>query len=88
MILFQRSFSSEFRPDLVDVQACMAFNGTDFKAEKCEEQGVQYVSLVDNVLRAGKACHSGHDGKAQITVDPDGQNCASVITTPATPATP
>jgi hypothetical protein len=87
VLLVQRTFSAGFRPDLVGKQACVGFNGTDFLAQDCNAAGTQFVSLVGGVLRSGKACQSGHDSIAQLTVDPTGAKCASVTTTTVTPAT-
>src|ERR1700712_2319678 len=85
VLLVQRSFTAGFRPDLVGVDACVGFNGTDFKALPCA--GVTPVSLVGGELQAGAACASGHDGAAQLTVDTTGQTCAQFTTTDVT-ATP
>ena len=86
VLLVERTFSAGFRPDLVGKQACVGFNGTDFLAEDCDAAGTQFVSLVGNQLKSGQACQSGHDDKAQLTVDPTGQNCADLNTIPVAPA--
>lgn len=87
VLLVQRSFSAGFRQDLVGVQACVGFNGTDFKAEPCGAAGITAVTLVGGELQAGTACASGHDGAAQLTIDPTGKNCAQYTSTDVT-ATP
>lgn len=43
------------------------------------------MSLVGGVLTSGNACQSGHDGVAQLTVDPTGAKCAIVTTATVTP---
>lgn len=88
VLLVQRSFTAGFRPDLVGVQACVGFNGTTFRAEDCAATGVTMVSLVGGELTAGKACQSGHDGAAQLTVDPTGAKCVGVTTTTVTATAP
>ena len=84
VLLVQRSFTAGFRPDLVDVQACVGFNGTTFKAVDCAATDVTLVSIVDSQLVAGTACQSGHNDKAQLTVDPTGTDCVDVTTTTVT----
>jgi hypothetical protein len=44
------------------VQACVGFNGTDFKAVDCAAADIKFVSLVGGQLTSGTACQSGHDG--------------------------
>jgi hypothetical protein len=44
--LAQRSFDVGFRPDLVNKQACAAFNRTTFPAQVCEATGAIFVILV------------------------------------------
>ncbi len=86
VLLLQRSFSSGFRPDLVNKQACVGFNGTDFLAQDCATAN-EFVSLKGNELvSTSGACQSGHDGAAQITVDPTGKKCATFTTTKVTAA--
>ncbi len=82
----QRAFSAGFRPDLVDVEACVGFNGTDFKALPCN--GVSAVVFTGGQLRAadGGACASGHDDRAQLTVDATGAACATYTVTDVPPA--
>ncbi|KAG7290311.1 hypothetical protein NEMBOFW57_000310 [Staphylotrichum longicolle] len=79
-LLVQRSFSSGFRPDLVaPVMACVGFNGTHFRAEDCGARGIQLVAFTGGQLKAagaGGACASGHDERAQMTVDVSGRTCA------------
>ncbi|KAI8716631.1 hypothetical protein NCS52_00957300 [Fusarium sp. LHS14.1] len=83
----QRTFTAGFRPDLVDVQACVGFNGTHFRAEDCNAQGIELVTFSNGELRAsGGACASGHDDLAQMTVDPAGNTCATYTTTNVQPA--
>lgn len=86
ILIVQRSFSAGFRPDLVGKQACVGFNGKVFLAQDCNAAGIKFVSLVGGVLKSGAACQSGHDDKAQLTVDVSGANCASVTTTTVSPA--
>ncbi|KAM0202650.1 hypothetical protein ACHAPA_009390 [Fusarium lateritium] len=83
----QRTFTAGFRPDLVDVQACVGFNGTHFRAEDCNAQGVEPVTFQNGQLVAsGGACASGHDDLAQMTVDTSGAQCATYTTTDVQPA--
>lgn len=88
VLLVQRSFTAGFRPDLVGVQACVGFNGTTFLAQNCAGANFAPVSLVNNQLVSGQACHSEHDGAAQLTVDPTGAKCVDVTTTTFTPTAP
>jgi hypothetical protein len=88
VLLVQRSFDAGFRPDLVGKQACVGFNGTDFKAVDCNASGTQFVSLVGGQLKSGTACQSGHDSAAQLTVDSSGSKCVGVTITTVTPAAP
>ncbi|KUJ09870.1 uncharacterized protein LY89DRAFT_279192 [Mollisia scopiformis] len=88
VLLVQRSFDASFRPDLVGKQACIGFNGTDFKAVDCAATGTQFVSLVGGALKSGTACQSGHDGAAQLTVDSTGTKCVGVTLTTVTPTAP
>ncbi|KAK7752495.1 hypothetical protein SLS62_005463 [Diatrype stigma] len=85
----QRSFTAGFRPDLVGVEACVGFNGTHFRAENCAssaKSGIEMVQFDGTALRAPSgACASGHDDLAQLTVDPNGANCAQFDTTAVTP---
>ncbi|RDW60966.1 hypothetical protein BP6252_12349 [Coleophoma cylindrospora] len=87
VLLVQRTFTAGFRPDLVGVQACVGFNGTDFLAMSCNDSAFQAVSLQNNILTSGSACQSGHDSKAQLTVDTAGKTCVAVTTTNVTPST-
>ena len=84
----QRSFTADFRPDLVNVQACVGFNGTDFKAVDCN--GAQAVVFTGGQLRTtdGSVCASGHDGIAQLTIDTSGTNCATYTVTDVQPTAP
>lgn len=87
VLLVQRTFTSDFRADLVNKQACVGFNGTTFLAQDCAT-ATDLVSLQNNELvSASGACQSGHDSLAQITVDSSGADCTSVTTTTVTPAT-
>lgn len=81
VLLVQRTFTAGFRPDLVGVQACVGFNGTDFLAQACNAAGFVPVSLVGGELKAGTACQKGHDSLAQLTVDTTGTTCAKVTST-------
>ncbi|CZR63850.1 uncharacterized protein PAC_13747 [Phialocephala subalpina] len=88
VLLVQRSFDAGFRPDLVGKQACVGFNGTDFKAVDCAASETQFVSLVGGELTSGTACQSGHDSAAQLTVDTTGSKCVGVTLTTVTPTAP
>lgn len=83
VLLVQRSFTADFRPDLVGVQACVGSNGTDFKALPCDSlSAADFVTFTGSQLvTSGGACQSGHDNLAQITIDPTGQDCATFTTT-------
>ncbi|PVH87867.1 hypothetical protein DL98DRAFT_509394 [Cadophora sp. DSE1049] len=88
VLLVQRGFDAGFRPDLVGVQACIGFNGTTMKAVDCAGSD-EMVSLFGGQLTATSgACQSGHDDKAQLTVDPAGTNCVGVTLTTVTPTAP
>ncbi|KAH8655034.1 hypothetical protein BGZ60DRAFT_334955, partial [Tricladium varicosporioides] len=85
VLLVQRSFTADFRSDLVGKQACIGFNGTTFLAQDCAGANFQAVSLNANgELVSGAACQSGHDAKAQLTVDATGAKCVAVTTTDVT----
>lgn len=87
VLLVQRTFTSGFRADLVNKQACVAFNGTTFLAQDCASNA-DFVSFQGNQLvSASGACQSGHDSLAQVTVDKTGVKCATLTTTTVTPAT-
>lgn len=89
VLVVQRSFSNGFRPDLVGQQVCVGFNGTHFKAEDCASDAVELVSFTGtNVVAPGGACLNGHDDRAQVTVDPNGQGCAEFTPTNVTPTPP
>ncbi|KAF8846674.1 hypothetical protein BDZ45DRAFT_699811 [Acephala macrosclerotiorum] len=87
-VLVQRSFDAGFRQDLIGKQACVGFNGTDFKAVDCAASDTQFVSLLGGELKSGTACQSGHDGAAQLTVDTTDSKCVGVTLTTVTPAAP
>lgn len=88
VLLVQRSFTADFRPDLVGVDACVGFNGTDYKAEPCGAAGITSVTFVGGELHAGASCASGHDGLAQLTVDTTGKTCATYTVTDVAAAAP
>lgn len=89
VLAVQRSFSAGFRQDLVNAQACVGFNGTHFLAQDCAGADLDPVSFQNGQLvSASGACQSGHDDKAQITVDPNGQNCAQLTSTEVQPTDP
>jgi hypothetical protein len=78
----QRNFTADFRSDLVNVYACVGFNGTDFLATDCTASGVELVDFQNGELRtASGACASGHDSAAQMTVDTTGTKCATYTST-------
>lgn len=81
VLFVQRTFSAGFRSDLVGKDPCVGFNGTDFLAQDCADPNIQFVTFDGTSLVSGSACDSGHDAKAQLTVDPAGQTCASFTTT-------
>ncbi|EQB57493.1 hypothetical protein CGCSCA5_v014371 [Colletotrichum siamense] len=82
VLLVQRSFTAGFRPDLVNKEVCVGFNGTAIRAEDCAARGIEFVSQSGNQLVAsGGACLNGHDNAAQVTVSAQGQGCASFTTT-------
>ncbi|EON95850.1 hypothetical protein UCRPA7_8699 [Phaeoacremonium minimum UCRPA7] len=84
----QRTFTAGFRPDLVDVDACVGFNGTHFKAVDCADTSNEPVTFTGGELRSTSgACASGHDGAAQLQVDPTGATCATFTSTDVQPAT-
>ncbi|KAK7421198.1 hypothetical protein QQX98_002328 [Neonectria punicea] len=84
----QRTFTAGFRPDLVDVQACVGFNGTAFRAEDCSAQDIKFVTFNNGQLTTSSgACASGHDDLAQVTVDSTGNTCATYTSTDVQPAT-
>ncbi|KAL6703842.1 hypothetical protein ACN47E_009061 [Coniothyrium glycines] len=88
VLAVQRSFSSGFRPDLVNTDACVGFNGTHFKATDCATNDLDPVSFQNGQLvSASGACQSGHDSAAQITVDPRGTDCAQLTSTSVEPST-
>ncbi|KAF2628874.1 hypothetical protein BU25DRAFT_22997 [Macroventuria anomochaeta] len=89
VLAVQRSFSNGFRPDLVNTQACVGFNGTHFKALDCADNNLDPVSFQNGQLvSASGACQSGHDNAAQITVDPSGQSCAQLTSMTVQPTAP
>ncbi|KZL79969.1 hypothetical protein CI238_09653 [Colletotrichum incanum] len=89
VLLVQRSFSNGFRPDLVNKEACVGFNGTAFRAEDCASRNIEFVAQQgNNLVAANGACLNGHDDKAQVTVSEQGQNCAEFTTTSVTPTNP
>ncbi|KAH8200808.1 hypothetical protein TruAng_005045 [Truncatella angustata] len=85
----QRTFTAGFRPDLVNVDACVGFNGTHFRASDCADSSVELVTFNQNgeLVASGGACASGHDNLAQMTVDTQGQSCATYTSTDVTPTT-
>ena len=91
MLIVQRSFVQAFRPDLVGKQACVAFNGTSFRAEDCANRGYLTARFdIGNgrIIANGDgwpACLSGHDNIAQVTTDVDGRKCAQFTVTAVTP---
>jgi hypothetical protein len=81
VLLIQRSFTAGFRPNLVNKQACVGFNGMTFLAHDCAASGMKFVSLVDGRLGSGSTCQSGHRA-AQLTVDTTGSKCVGAPTAP------
>lgn len=89
MLVVQRAFSAGFRPDLVGKKVCVGFNGTDFKAEDCAAKDIQHVKFTGkNLVASGGACLSGHDDRAQVTVDVNGRGCAVLNPISVTPTPP
>ncbi|KAI1760597.1 hypothetical protein GGR53DRAFT_508968 [Hypoxylon sp. FL1150] len=85
----QRSFTADFRPDLVGVDACVGFNGTDFKAEDCAASDIELVQFNgSSLVTASGACAQGHDDAAQMVVDVTGADCATYQSTTVTPTDP
>ncbi|KAF2177608.1 hypothetical protein K469DRAFT_742477 [Zopfia rhizophila CBS 207.26] len=85
VLAVERTFSAGFRQDLVNTQACVGFNGTNFLAQDCAAADLDPVSFENGQLvSASGACQSGHDAKAQVTVDPQGQNCVQLTSTAVT----
>lgn len=90
VLLVQRSFTAGFRADLVGKQACVGNNGTTFLAQDCAT-ATDFVSFDDasgQLVSAAGACQSGHDAKAQLTIDTTGKNCATLTTTSVTATAP
>lgn len=88
VLLVQRTFTADFRSDLVNKQACVGFNGTTFLAQDCASTSTKFVSFQNKQLVASDgACQSGHDSAAQITVDATGKKCTTFTTTNVTPTT-
>ncbi|KAH7099190.1 hypothetical protein BKA62DRAFT_710743 [Auriculariales sp. MPI-PUGE-AT-0066] len=88
VLLVQRSFSAGFRPDLVNVQACVGNNGTRFLALPCNGLADPVTFTGTQLFAASGACQSGHDSLAQITIDSTGQNCATFTTNAVTATNP
>lgn len=87
VLLVQRTFTADFRSDLVDKQACVGFNGTTFLAQDCATATDLVTFQNDEMVAASGACQSGHDSAAQVTVDSSGKDCATFTTTTVTPST-
>jgi len=80
ILMIQRSFATPFRSDLQGKQACVAFNGTSFRAEDCDRKDLLFARFDIGsgriVANGHVACLSGHDSKAQVTTDLNGVKCA------------
>lgn len=87
VLLVQRTFTADFRSDLVNKQACVGFNGTTFLAQDCAANTDLVTFQNNEMVSTSGACQSGHDSAAQITVDSTGKKCATFTTTTVTPAT-
>ena len=90
VLLVQRTFTADFRSDLVDVDACVGFNGTDFKAEPCTSSDVTLVTYTggsSGEMTAGTVCASGHNDAAELTIDQTGATCATYTSTAVTAST-
>lgn len=87
VLLVQRTFTGDFRSDLVGKQVCVGFNGTTFLAEDCASK-TDFVNFQNKQLvSTSGACQSGHDSAAQLTVDTTGKNCATLSSTTVTATT-
>lgn len=92
VLIIQRSFTQQFRPDLAGKTACVAFNQTSFRAEDCDRRDLLFARFdVGNgriVANGHTACLSGHDRIAQVTTDITGRTCAQFTITAVTPTRP
>ncbi|KAK4222138.1 hypothetical protein QBC38DRAFT_402077 [Podospora fimiseda] len=92
VLIIQRSWIPQFRPDLAGKTACIAFNQTDFRAEDCERRDLLFARFdIGNgriVANGHTACLSGHDNIAQVTTDYYGRTCAQFTITAVTPTKP
>ncbi|KAM7217668.1 hypothetical protein V8F06_006923 [Rhypophila decipiens] len=92
VLIVQRSFVSQFRPDLVGKTSCVAFNGTSFLADDCARKDILFARFdVGNgriVSNGHFACLSGHDSKAQVLTDVDGLRCSQFTVTAVAPTRP
>ncbi|KAK4163134.1 hypothetical protein QBC43DRAFT_355174 [Cladorrhinum sp. PSN259] len=92
VLIIQRSFVQQFRPDLMGKTACVAFNQTDFRAEDCARRDLLFARFdVGNgriVANGHTACLSGHDKIAQVTTDFTGRTCVQFTITAVTPTRP
>lgn len=90
VLLVQRSFTADFRSDLVNKQACVGNNGTTFLAQDCAAvtDFVTFDTATKQLVSAAGACQSGHDGAAQLTIDTSGKDCATLTTTSVTATAP
>jgi hypothetical protein len=82
VLLIQRGFTAGFRPNLVNKQACVGFNGMTFLAQDCAASSMKFVNLVGGQLKSGSTRQSAHDGAAQLTVDTTGSKCVGAPTAP------
>lgn len=89
MLIIQRPWQQPFRPDLVGKTACIAYNQGTFRAEDCNRKDLLFVRFdigTGQIVANGHtACLSGHDSRAIVTVDPNGQRCAKFTITAVTP---
>ncbi|KAK5655178.1 hypothetical protein OQA88_6077 [Cercophora sp. LCS_1] len=89
VLIIQRAWQSQFRPDLVGKQACVAYNEGTFRAEDCARRDLLFVRFdVGNgriVANGHSACLGGHDDKAQVIIDETSMKCAQFTITAVTP---
>ncbi|KAK1826539.1 heterokaryon incompatibility protein-domain-containing protein [Podospora conica] len=89
ILIIQRGWQQQFRPDLVGKTACVAFNGTTFRAEDCSRRDLLFARFdVGNgrvVANGEPSCISGYDNAARIKVDVDGRSCSQFTITAVTP---
>lgn len=85
ILIIQRAWQAQFRPDLVGKTACVAFDGANFRAEDCSRRDLLFARFdVGNgriVANGEPACISGYDSLARVRVDQDGRSCSQFTVT-------